>query len=264
MDSLVFKKWTDNDPGLAMQAVRSLIVNADDFGLSRGVTDGILEAHTRGIVTSTSLMVRSPDARDAVVRGRGHPALSLGLHIDLGEWAYRDETWIPLYQVAPLDDELAVLDEVRRQLETFRSLVGSDPTHLDSHQHVHARDPVRSVVAQLAAELGVALRHVTSEVRYCGRFYGQMTDGSPLPGSLTVEALIGILSTLEPGTTELACHPGYANGLDTMYGDERAVEVAVLCHPRVRSALEAEGIALCSFAHVRPADSPDGGEGVPQ
>ncbi len=200
-------------------------------------------------------MVRSPDAKDAVVRSREHPSLSIGLHIDLGEWAFRDETWVPLYHVVPLDDEQAVRKEVRRQLETFRSLAGRNPTHLDSHQHVHSREPVRLVVCELAEKLGVALRHVTPGVRYCGRFYGQMTDGSPLPGSLTVEALIGILSTLEPGTTELACHPGYAGDLDTMYRDERAVEVAVLCDLRVRAALDAEGIVLRSFLGGLPADA---------
>ncbi len=233
---------------------RALIVNADDFGLSPGVTEGILEAHSRGIVTSASLMVRPATASDAVARSRAHPELSLGLHFDLGEWAYRDEEWRPLYQVAPLDDEEAVLQEVRRQLESFRSLVGREPTHLDSHQHVHSRDPVLSVVRGLAADLGVALRHVTPGVRYCGRFYGQTTDGSPLPESLTVDSIIGILRTLEPGTTELACHPGYAADLDTMYRDERAVEVAVLCDPRVRAALDAEGVALRSFLDGWPAD----------
>lgn len=236
-----------------MPLTRSLIVNADDFGLSLGVTDGILEAHTRGIVTSTSLMVRSRWAADAVGRSRRHPALSVGLHLDLGEWAYRDETWVPLYEVAPLDDAEAVTAEVRRQVESFLSLVGRKPTHLDSHQHVHSREPVRSVVSDLADDLGVPLRHVAPRVRYCGRFYGQMTDGSPLPGSITTDALIEILSGLEPGTTELACHPGYAADLDTMYRDERAAEVAVLCDPRVRAAIDAGGIELRSFIDNGPA-----------
>lgn len=227
--------------------MRRLIVNADDFGLSRGVTDGILEAHTRGIVTSTSLMVRAPDAQEAVEKSRAHPALSVGLHLDLGEWAYREETWVPLYEVAPLDDVRAVDEEVQRQVKSFFSLVGRKPTHLDSHQHVHSREPVRSVVRAVADELAVPLRHVTPEVRYCGRFYGQTTEGSPLDGSITTRALIGILSTLEPGTTELACHPGYATDLDTMYRDERATEVAVLCDPKVRAVIEAERIELRSF-----------------
>jgi predicted glycoside hydrolase/deacetylase ChbG (UPF0249 family) len=239
-----------------------LIVNADDFGLSRGVTDGILEAHTRGIVTSTSLMVRSAHAAEAVVRARAHPELSIGLHLDLGEWAYRNETWVPLYEVATLDDAQAVNEEVRRQLATFRDLVGRDPTHLDSHQHVHAREPLRSIARDLARELRVPLRHETPGVNYCGRFYGQMTDGSPLEGSITTGALIETISRLEPGTTELACHPGYAADLDTMYRDERALEVAVLCDPRVRATIDANGIELRSFADWDEMDREKVGRGT--
>ena len=60
-----------------------LIVNADDFGRSRGVNRGIVETHERGIVTSTSLMVFRPGAREAATYARAHPGLSTGLHIEL-------------------------------------------------------------------------------------------------------------------------------------------------------------------------------------
>src|SRR5918911_2757332 len=112
-----------------MRLRRRLIVNADDFGLCPGVSQGILAAHEHGIVTSASLMVRPPSAAEAVACSREHPRLSLGLHIDLGEWVYCDEAWTPLYEVVPLGDAAAVADEVRRQLDMFRSLVGRDPTH---------------------------------------------------------------------------------------------------------------------------------------
>src|SRR5437899_6893534 len=99
-----------------MSGQRYLIVNADDFGLSPGVNRGIIEAHEHGIVTSASLMVRWPAAREAVNYARQHGALSLGLHLDLGEWTYRGSTWVPLYEVVPLDDSSAVAEEVSRQL----------------------------------------------------------------------------------------------------------------------------------------------------
>ena len=70
---------------------RFLIVNADDFGLSAGVNQGIIEAHERGVVTSASLMVRWPAAVAAAAYARSHPQLAVGLHVDLGEWAYRGE-----------------------------------------------------------------------------------------------------------------------------------------------------------------------------
>src|SRR5438477_214415 len=81
---------------------RCVIVNADDFGQSPGVTQGIIEAHQHGIVTSASLMVNWPAAAEAAAYGRAHADLSLGLHFDVGEWCYRNEKWIVLYQVAEL------------------------------------------------------------------------------------------------------------------------------------------------------------------
>src|SRR5436190_3388019 len=67
-----------------------LIVNADDFGMTPGVNRGIISAHESGIVTSTSLMVRGAAAAEAVELAREHPQLSVGLHVDLCEWVYRD------------------------------------------------------------------------------------------------------------------------------------------------------------------------------
>lgn len=230
-----------------MATQRYLIVNADDFGLSSGVNRGIIEAHKHGIVTSTSLMVRWPAAAEAAAYSREHTGLSFGLHVDLGEWAYRDGTWVALYEVVPVDDITAVRDEVSRQLATFRRYLGTDPTHIDSHQHVHRGDPVRSALVEVSHKLGVPLRHCCPEVRYCGDFYGQTAEGSPLPDFISINRIIKILEALPPGITELACHPGYGANLDTMYRSERDQEVEVLCHPQVWETIVTLGIELRSF-----------------
>jgi len=230
---------------------RRLIVNADDFGLSRGVNQGIVQAHERGIVTSASLMVRYPAAVEAVAFARNHPRLSVGLHVDLGEWVYRDGDWIARYVVVPVDQPAAVEAEVRRQLDAFRALMERDPTHLDSHQHVHRDEPARTACAALARELGVPLRHCAPGVRYCGDFYGQTTAGDPWPQAIAVEALVALFRGVRAGVTELACHPGDGTDLDGTYAVERAAELAALCDPRVRAALAAEGIELCAFTDLR-------------
>jgi predicted glycoside hydrolase/deacetylase ChbG (UPF0249 family) len=229
---------------------RYLIVNADDFGQGLGVNRGIIEAHEHGIVTSASLMVRGPAAAEAAAYGRDHPALSLGLHVDLCEWAYRDGGWVPVYQVVAVEDAAAVAAEVTRQLDAFRRLTGHNPTHLDSHQHVHREEPVRSVLLELARDLGVPLRHFSPQVRYCGAFYGQMARGEPYPEGISVDGLLRTLAALPAGVTELACHPGDATDLDSMYRDERAVEVRTLCDPRIREALATEQIELRSFGNL--------------
>jgi chitin disaccharide deacetylase len=229
---------------------RLLVVNADDFGQSAGINAGIVEAHERGIVTSASLMVRSPAAGDAVSRATRHPRLGLGLHLDLGEWVYRQESWVPLYEVVATDDAVAVAVEVDRQLARFRELTGREPTHLDSHQHVHRSEPVRSIVCEAARAIGVPVRHFTAAVRYCGDFYGQGDSGDPIPEAIGVESLIRIIESLPPGITELACHPGDASELETMYRTERAVELRALCDPRVADAVRRGEIGLRSFGEL--------------
>jgi predicted glycoside hydrolase/deacetylase ChbG (UPF0249 family) len=232
---------------MAASAPRALIVNADDFGQSPGVNRGVATAHERGIVTSASLMVRWPAAGPVAAYARAHASLSLGLHIDLGEWVFRRRRWVPLYEVVPVEDAAAVADEVARQLTTFWRLVGREPTHIDSHQHVHQKEPVRTVLLEAASRLGVPLRGCSPVVRYVGDFYGRTAEGAPLPGHISVEHLIALLQALPTGLTELGCHPGLSHDLKSVYRSERAKEVHVLCDTRVQQAVDALGIQLRGF-----------------
>jgi predicted glycoside hydrolase/deacetylase ChbG (UPF0249 family) len=234
-----------------MTVTRYLIVNADDFGLSPGVNRGVVEAHERGIVTSATLMVRWPAAVEAAVYARANPRLGVGLHLDLGEWAYRGGEWVRLYEVVPLDDPSMVAAEVERQIDSFFRLLGRAPTHIDSHQHVHCEEPVRTAVLAAAATLGVPVRHLSPGVQYCGDFYGQTGKGEPYPTAVTAEALVRVLSGLSEGVTELACHPGYGDDLDSMYRSERVTEVNALCHPAVRAVVESSAIVLTTFSILR-------------
>jgi chitin disaccharide deacetylase len=227
---------------------RYLIVNADDFGQSVGINCGIMEAHEQGIVTSASLMVRWPAAREAAAYARSHPSLSLGLHFDFGEWCYREGRWLKLYQVVRDEDTGAVKHEAWRQVAKFRRLTGADPTHLDSHQHFHHRSVLEPIFLDIARRLNVPLRNYAPRIRYYGGFYGQDDTGTSLPERITVDALLATLEALDGAFTELGCHPGYAAGLESMYLAERAVEIQTLCDPSIRSALVQNRIELRSFA----------------
>jgi predicted glycoside hydrolase/deacetylase ChbG (UPF0249 family) len=229
--------------------MRRLIVNADDFGQSPGINAGVIRSHEQGIVTSTSLMVRWPAAEPAAEYTSAHPKLSVGLHVDLAEWAQVDGDWKPRYRVVDDSDPAAVEREVRRQLHRFRELTGRNPTHLDGHQHVQRSGYPARVLAGLAADLGVVLRDRDDRVRYEGGFYGRTPDG-PYPQGITVHRLIDMLSTLPAGTTELGCHPGLGDDVESDYVHERGLEVKALCDPRVGQAIDRFGIELVSFAEV--------------
>ncbi len=228
---------------------RVLIVNADDFGRSPGVNGGVIRSHEEGIVTSATLMVRWPGAEEAAAYAQ-RSSLSVGLHLDIGEWEYRDGQWHARYEVLATWTADTVAEEIGRQLDRFERLIGSSPDHLDSHQHVHREEPVRAALLGIGERLGVPVRDLTPGIAYSGVFYGQDPEGTPVPDAITVEALVGTIETLPPGITELGCHPGVEADHDSTYGRERVQEVETLCDPRVRAAIDRCGVVLRSFSDL--------------
>jgi predicted glycoside hydrolase/deacetylase ChbG (UPF0249 family) len=230
--------------------VKALVVNADDLGLSDGVNEGVLRAHTQGIVTSTSLMVRQPAAVAAAAAVRLHPRLSVGLHVDLAEWESDGDEWSLRYAWTDVSDAAAVRREVSAQLELFQRLVGKPPSHLDSHQHVHREQPAAAVLAELAARLQVPLRHAPP-VRYCGGFYGQGRRNHSCPEAIQPQALAELIHGLPDGITELCCHPAVRAEPGWQYGAERVVELGTLCSAPVRAAVDRAGVRLLGFRELR-------------
>jgi len=212
---------------------KKLIVNADDFGLSNGVNDGIIQAFENGIVTSASLMVGYTNTIDAATYAKKNSTLGVGLHIDL--------------EVVSLDDLSAVKCEIEKQLKNFYQIMGKKPTHIDSHQHVHQREPIRTILIENARKLNIPLRGSSQKVNYCGEFYGQTENGLPFHDAISTENLKKIIKEIPIGITELACHPGLNSDLKTMYKSEREMELVALCDTSVRKSIIEENIELCSF-----------------
>ena len=126
----------------------------------------------------------------------------------------------------------SVAQEVNDQLERFERLIGKPPTHLDSHQHVHRDEPARTALLQAGERLGIPVRWFTPGIAYSGAFYGQDAEATPLPGAITVEALVEVIETLPAGVTELGCHPAAEDDHDSAYGEERVREAETLCDPQ--------------------------------
>ena len=227
---------------------RMLIVNADDFGLSPGVNAGVARTHEEGILTSASLMVRWPAAEEAAAYAAQTPSLGVGLHVDLGEWEYRNGQWVQLYDVVDMDDPLAIEREIRAQLDSFHRLMGRRPSHIDSHQHVHDHEP-RPVFLRIAEEFAIPLRGNTPGIHHLN-FYGRTRRGAQLGDGLSVELLLDAIGSLPRGVNELGCHPGIEGDTGSIYERERSQEVEILCDPRVRAALEQGGVQLRTFADI--------------
>jgi predicted glycoside hydrolase/deacetylase ChbG (UPF0249 family) len=251
-----------------MREVKRLIVNADDFGRSAGVNAGVLEAHARGVVTSSTVMVLEPSAargiREAAERA---PRLSLGLHFTLTGGAPPAAAARAVPTLAPggvfprrREDMAETLpaDEVRRELEAqigiFQVLARKRPSHLDCHHHVSLHPSVEPVFAEVARKYSLPVRGATEDSlkrlraagvktpdRFVDRFYGE---------SAGFETLAEILESLPEGTTELMCHPGHADErlkATSTYAERREQEVEVLCDPAVKKILKQAGVRLIGY-----------------
>lgn len=154
-------------------ANKLLIVNADDFGITRGATDAILACHRAGAVTSTTFMSTQPAAAYGAAQAKAHDRLGIGLHFNLtlgaassastassisaNDGKFFDRRQLMMRAVMGR----LVASEVRRELDAqYQAMcdLGLSPTHMDSHQHVHAALPIFRVVAAFAAEHGLPLR----------------------------------------------------------------------------------------------------------
>ncbi|MGA7933873.1 MAG: hopanoid biosynthesis-associated protein HpnK [Kovacikia sp.] len=159
---------------------RFAIINADDFGFSHGVNRAIIEAHERGVLTSTSLMVGAPAFAEAVEMAKAHPNLGVGLHLTLG----KGKSVLPPTQIPHLVDSEGNFSnepnraglyyqfnaaarreiplEIRAQLEKFRS-TGLRLSHVDGHLHMHSHPVILRSLVALADEFDIKVIRLPSE-----------------------------------------------------------------------------------------------------
>lgn len=258
---------------------RLLIVNADDLGRTPGINEGIFAAHRAGTVSSATLMVAYPAAREAAAALGEHPGLGVGLHVQLTG----GRPTLPPERVPSLTDgdgrlprdpekvsgfePADVLAEVEHQLELFHRLTGRPPTHLDSHHHSHRLPVVLDAVVAVARRHGLPVRNASPEVarrlaaeglattdRFVERFFGEDTG---------LDTLFAVLSELAPGSTELMCHPARVDAelaADSTYLEPRERELDTLTDPAARDALVAHGVRLGHFGALGvPAAAAPGG-----
>jgi predicted glycoside hydrolase/deacetylase ChbG (UPF0249 family) len=249
-----------------MSPLRTLIVNADDFGLTRGVSRGILDAHRRGIVTSTTVIVTRP-IEPALVEALLASELGVGLHLNLTLGApISDPRRVPslvdaegaFIRDAREAAARAAKDEARielgNQIDAFRRIVGRFPTHLDSHHHVGRHEPILELVLDFAAAIKVPVRSQDEGVRAAARRRNLRTpdhfvgESGPEP-CWTAERVLGELRAVGAGVTELMTHPGYYDEdlAYSRYGQQREAEIEGLTDPRARELIEREGIRLAHF-----------------
>jgi predicted glycoside hydrolase/deacetylase ChbG (UPF0249 family) len=159
---------------------RSLVINADDLGLTVGVNNGIFDAHDRGVLTSASVFANARATEDALARALRRPSLGVGCHLTLVDGApilpptrvsslIEDDgrfrrSWNP-FIVSWLLGRVSLREveqELTAQVERIRS-AGVTLTHLDAHKHVHAYPPIFAIVTRLAERFQIPVVRVPFE-----------------------------------------------------------------------------------------------------
>ena len=243
-----------------------LIVNADDFGRTRGINYGIVECMKNGILTSTTIMMNMPYAEHAVKLAKKEGIKSIGVHLTFIEKSLSqgktlvDENgnfkkYPELMAEADVEE---IKKEMRMQINKLISF-GIEPTHLDGHHQVHlysskmaeavfemGRDynlPVRVgniKTTRLGEEIIIPEDIKTTDV-FEGDFYGERVK---------FEDFVQILDLLgDQEVVELMCHPAFlcTDTMNSSYAYPRLTELDVLTGNGVKEYVRDKGIELVDF-----------------
>lgn len=268
-------------------ALRRLVTNADDFGFTPDVNQGIVEAHRHGILTATTLMANGAAFDDAVRLAAETPTLDVGCHLVLigGKSLISGQAYpatVPRLVSALARRDLRPYEELRAQIRKIVD-AGIRPSHLDTHKHTHLAPPVLEAVARLSEEYAIRWvrrpfdfpmntlrRAVPARKRAATDLLGLMrrrvrrvlqrhgcrtTDhfaGFLITGRFHVKELVELVAMLPDGTTEFMCHPGRCGealrGAPTRLKESRERELEALLAPEVREALAFHNVELVNYS----------------
>ena len=263
--------------------MKQLIINSDDYGRTPDISRGIREAHLNGVVTSTTCMMNIPTtAEDVAIALKETPELAMGVHLVLtmGRPITRETAssitdengnffkYVPFVERVPHMDMDDVKAEWRAQIEAFIKAAGRKPTHLDSHHHSSYFAPqLFRGMLELAKEYDCAIRfpftnHISSELAETYKHVPSLIEefNPRRPDAFlvdfydtraTTEELLRLINSVNDGTTEIMCHPGYVDDAfakESVYNFQRERELKILTDPSVKEAIEGTGIKLSTFA----------------
>ncbi|MDH4100448.1 MAG: ChbG/HpnK family deacetylase [Nitrospirota bacterium] len=239
-----------------------LIVNADDFGISEHVNEGILRAHQAGAITNATLMIRRPCASRAVSYALKHPSLCVGLHLDLDHLLGRDETGAERFGMERLSLMLAdrkffrdVEQEVDNQIKAFLES-GLPLTHIDGHHHLHALPDLFPMIVDRMVKHGIrTIRFSRSfdlvkypPIEWDEGFYREMEALLKRHKIRYADHFVTgwqpyDLTSIGDGVTELMTHPATRE-------EWRVRELETLTDESWREGIKAHGIQLASFGDL--------------
>ncbi|MGL4973309.1 MAG: chitin disaccharide deacetylase [Culicoidibacterales bacterium] len=241
-----------------------LLFNADDFGISPGVNQGIIEAFHHGVVRSTTLMTNlGPTTLEAIALAQNTPGLDIGIHLNmfLGpsltgfiqgctdesglffKWIHGPNDLLPPIDLAALKTEL------QAQIQ-FAFDSGLKPTHLDSHRHGHVHPALLPFVCELAEQYQLKLRNYDTPETFQYLTVTENFNADFYDANVSIDTLKKIITQTDSNSIEFMCHPAYVDEIllqRSSYTVQREKELQILTSPELLSWLQENNHELIHF-----------------
>jgi chitin disaccharide deacetylase len=276
--------------------LKRLIVNADDFGMSREVNAGVITAYREGLVSSASVMANGLAFAEAAQLAKEHPGLHVGVHLNVIEgmpvsppnevsslvsrsgrflgssWRFVARHWLGGIRERELISELAA--QIQKVVDA-----GLNPSHVDSHTHIHGLPGVLPSVLVAASRFGLkrvrcphetTIGHSHHSVRLGSRMRSLIVRGlstgarrtleqhdvrtpdhfiGPMfMGTLHTSTLVRIIESLPEGVSEIMCHPSQDRGADRHIA--RDEELRAFTSQAAKDAIKAHAVELVGFGSL--------------
>lgn len=239
--------------------VKKLIINADDFGLCDGVSLGILTAHIKGILTSTTCMMNMPNIKQYLDMAKNYPDLGLGVHLNitvgpsLTSNSFSDENGIFFPRDhyphrIPIVNKDELYHEWKTQIEKFITITGQKPTHLDSHHHIHLLPDYLPIALQLAQEYDLPIR----QQQYNQKQYEYIRFEEIFYNDTVSLQTISDICQYKDETFEMMCHPAFVDRYlytHSSYHLKRTEELDILCSKEAKELTSS--IQLINYSKLK-------------
>lgn len=227
-----------------------VIINADDFGYTKAVTEGIIQGYHQGIIRSTTALCNMEYVEYGKELLEDCPDLAVGVHLTLtlGKSLTKNKTLTDakgnFYKPHELKNHVFDIQEVylefKAQIEKYIEIFGHLPSHLDSHHGMHDYQDNYTVTQKLAKEYQLPVRRY-SHYLFVNEF---------IKDNISVSGLINIFEKYKGKDIEIMTHPGNCD-LElyekSSYTFDRVKELSVLCHQDIKDYIQDHHIEITHY-----------------
>lgn len=248
-----------------------LIINADDFGLCKGVNLGIIEGFTEGTLTSTSMMANMPGFDNAIILAKENPKLPIGAHLTLttgypvssnikslvndnGQFKKID-SYINYETISKID-----LEDVEKEwISQIEKLIehGIYPSHLDTHHYVQNIPGIKEVFFNLARKYNLPTRYTLNadeDIKSPDKFveyFDKISNAKGFWKEMELDSLIKDCKNYN--VVETACHPGYVDDYlikNSSFSTIRAMTLSEIKDNKFIKTIKENKIELISYKDI--------------